>query len=182
MQDRRVLAWRVALCGLLCVTLSACATRVDDYRDQKPALMLEQFFAGKLTAKGAVYDRSGTLLRRFTADIVGTWDGDRGRLDEVFLWSDGERQLRTWELTKSGADAFRGTATDVVGTAVGRGAGNAFNWKYKLRIDTGHSEIDVRMDDWMYLIDERTLLNRTAMSFFGFDVGEVVLVIEKVAP
>jgi hypothetical protein len=165
-----------ALATLLC----ACATSVDAYREQKPALALEQFFAGKLTAKGAVYDGSGKLLRRFTADIVGTWDGEQGRLDEVFLWSDGERQLRTWELTKSGANAFRGTATDVVGTAVGRGSGNAFNWRYKLRINTGHSEIDLRMDDWMYLIDERTLLNRTAMSFFGIDVGEVVLVIEKV--
>ena len=177
--------WRggtLALCAALGVALCACSTTVDVYADQKPALALEQFFEGKLTAKGAVYDGSGNVLRRFTADIVGTWQGDRGRLDEVFLWSDGERQLRTWELTKSGANAFQGTATDVVGTAVGRGAGNAFNWKYKLRIDTGHSQIDVRMDDWMYLIDERTLLNRTAMSFFGFGVGEVVLVIEKVGP
>ncbi len=174
--------WRVALCAALGALLSACATTVDDYREQKPVLALEQFFDGKLSAKGAVYDGSGKLLRRFTADIVGTWEGDRGRLDEVFLWSDGERQLRTWELTRSGPDAFRGTATDVVGTAVGRGAGNAFHWRYKLRIDTGHSQIDLRMDDWMYLIDERTLLNRAAMSFFGFDVGEVVLVIERVGP
>lgn len=43
-------------------------------------------------------------------------------------------------------------------------------------MNTGHSEIDIRMDDW------RTLLNRAAMSFFGFEVGELVLVIEKVAP
>jgi hypothetical protein len=172
---------RGALAALGLAFLTACSTiRVDDYRDQKPTLALEQFFDGKLVAKGAVYDGSGLLLRRFTADIVATWDGDKGRLDEVFLWSDGEKQLRTWELAKSGPDAFRGTATDVVGTAFGRGAGNAFNWRYKLRIDTGHSEIDLRMDDWMYLIDERTLLNKTAMTFFGFDVGEVVLVIEKV--
>lgn len=172
----------MALCAALGALLGACATRVDDYREEKPALALEQFFDGKLTAKGAVYDGSGKLLRRFTADIVGTWDGDRGRLDEVFLWSDGEKQLRTWELTRTGPNAFRGTATDVIGVAVGRGAGNAFNWRYTHRIDTGRTEVDLRMDDWMYLIDERTLLNKTAMTFFGFDVGEVVLVIEKVGP
>jgi hypothetical protein len=70
----------------------------------------------------------------------------------------------------------------VVGTALGRGAGNAFNWSYKLRIETGDSEIDVHMDDWIYLIDERTVLNRTDMTFYGVHVGEVVLMIQKIAP
>jgi hypothetical protein len=35
------------------------------------------------------------------------------------------------------------------------------------------------MDDWMYLIDERTLLNRTTMSKFGFPLGEVTLSFRK---
>ena len=31
------------------------------------------------------------------------------------------------------------------------------------------------MDDWMYLMDEDTLINRTAMSKFGVEVGQVTL-------
>jgi hypothetical protein len=31
------------------------------------------------------------------------------------------------------------------------------------------------MDDWMYLIDENTMVNRAKMSKFGFEVGEVTL-------
>jgi hypothetical protein len=169
---------RVAV-GLL---LAACGTiSVDDYRDQKPRFELEKFFDGKLIAKGALYDRSGALTRRFTADIVGTVKGDEVQLDEVFSWSDGEKQIRTWQLKKTGPDAYTGTAGDVIGTALGRGAGNAFNWSYTLRVKTESGEVDVKMDDWIYLIDERTVLNRTDMTFYGLHVGEVVLVIEKVA-
>ena len=31
------------------------------------------------------------------------------------------------------------------------------------------------MDDWMYLMDEDTLINRTSMSKFGVEVGQVTL-------
>jgi hypothetical protein len=175
--------WRTVVCAVAAAFLAACSTvSVDDYRDQKPVFELEKFFEGKLVAKGALYDRSGAVTRRFTADIVGTAKGNLVQLDEVFTWSDGDTQLRTWQLTKTADNTFSGTAGDVVGTALGRGAGNAFNWSYKLRIETGDSEVDVRMDDWLYLIDERTVLNCTDMTLYGVHVGEVVLMIEKVAP
>jgi hypothetical protein len=37
----------------------------------------------------------------------------------------------------------------------------------------------VSLDDWLYLVDERHLLNRTTLTKFGFRVGELTLVIEK---
>jgi hypothetical protein len=35
--------------------------------------------------------------------------------------------------------------------------------------------INVDMEDWMYLIDERVMLNRTAMSKYGVSLGNVTL-------
>jgi hypothetical protein len=35
------------------------------------------------------------------------------------------------------------------------------------------------MDDWMYLITPDTLINETSMTKWGFNVGEIVLVIQK---
>jgi hypothetical protein len=35
------------------------------------------------------------------------------------------------------------------------------------------------MDDWMYLVEENIILNRTSMRKFGFKVGEIVLVMKK---
>jgi len=168
------------LLALAALGLAACGSlNVDQYRDKKPEFVLEKFFAGKLVAKGALYDRGGAVSRRFVADIVGTCESARCRLDEVFRWDDGEIQNRTWELEKTG-DSWVGKAGDVVGTATGRGAGNAFNWSYALRVKTEGGEVDVKMDDWIYLIDESTVLNRTAMSWYGIHAGEVVLTIQRV--
>ena len=50
---------------------------------------------------------------------------------------------------------------------------------YVLRVSYGDGTLDVRMDDWMYLITPDTLINQTTMSKWGIDVGEVVLVIQK---
>jgi hypothetical protein len=39
--------------------------------------------------------------------------------------------------------------------------------------------IEVQFDDWMYLMDERVMLNKAAMSKFGFFLGEVTLAFHK---
>jgi hypothetical protein len=37
----------------------------------------------------------------------------------------------------------------------------------------------VDMDDWMYLVDERVMLNRAVMSKFGVRLGEVTLAFSR---
>ncbi len=123
-------------------------------------------------------DRSGKVVRRFTVRIDAKWDGNRGTLDEHFEFSDGEKQNRIWTLVKDG-DRYTGTAGDVVGTGQGIQQGNAFNMRYVLRVPWSGRTIDVDMDDWMWRIDDQTVLNRTAMTKFGFRVGEVTLSLRK---
>ncbi|MNO05506.1 hypothetical protein D3C81_2269220 [compost metagenome] len=38
---------------------------------------------------------------------------------------------------------------------------------------------EVNFDDWMYQMDERVMLNRAAMSKFGFALGQVTLSFTK---
>ena len=38
------------------------------------------------------------------------------------------------------------------------------------------------LDDWMYLIDDRVMLNRATMSKFGVRLGEITLSFTKRAP
>ena len=35
------------------------------------------------------------------------------------------------------------------------------------------------MEDWMYLMNDRVMLNRAAMSKYGFHVGDVTLSFDK---
>ena len=58
-------------------------------------------------------------------------------------------------------------------------AGNAMFLDYVLRIPYGDSTIDLRIDDRMYLVNPNTLMNESRMIKYGFEVGEILLVIEK---
>ena len=39
--------------------------------------------------------------------------------------------------------------------------------------------MNLNMDDWMYLVDDDTIINRTSMNKFGLEVGEIVLIMKK---
>ncbi|MES2604587.1 MAG: DUF3833 domain-containing protein [Pseudomonadota bacterium] len=165
-------------CALL---LSGCsAIDVQDYANTTPALDLRQFFDGDLRAYGMLQDRSGRLTRRFTATLQGSWQGDTGTLVEHFTFDDGAEEDRTWTLQHLGNGNYRGTAGDVVGEAGGESAGAVFSWQYRLDVPWRDGSIEVSLDDWLYLIDQNHLLNRTTLSKFGFRVGELTLVIEKI--
>jgi hypothetical protein len=38
---------------------------------------------------------------------------------------------------------------------------------------------EVQFDDWMYLMDDKVMLNKAMMSKFGFHLGEVTLSFTK---
>ncbi|MDY6982919.1 MAG: DUF3833 domain-containing protein [Pseudomonadota bacterium] len=160
--------------------LGACgATGIDQYTGTQPTLDLREFFDGELIAYGMLQDRRGRMTRRFTATLQGSWQGDTGTLVEHFVFDDGEEQDRTWTLQHLGGGRYTGTAGDVIGTANGSTGGSVFRWNYQLDVPWRDGSIAVTLDDWLYLVDERHLLNRTAMTKFGFRVGELTLVIVK---
>jgi len=167
---------RCFLAAAAALLLSACAApTVDDYQAEKPVLDLKRYFDGELVAHGIFTDRSGRVLRRFTVDMTGTWNGKQGTLDERFTYSDGKTERRVWRLTDEGGGRWTGRADDVVGVAEGQSAGNALNWRYTLRLPVDGSVYDVQFDDWMFLMDERVMLNKAVMSKFGIRLGEVTL-------
>jgi hypothetical protein len=161
--------------------LFACSSQnLDQYSSTSPTLDLKEFFNGELVAYGMLQNRSGVLTRRFTATIDASWDGDKGTLVEEFLFDDGEIQYRTWALTDLGNNNYQGVAGDVLGEAEGSIVGSVFQWQYQLDVPYGDGTIVLSLDDWLYLIDDNHLINKTKLTKFGFKVGELTLVIEKV--
>lgn len=162
------------------LALAGCASPdVKDYAAQKPAFVLERYFDGRITARGFFADRSGKVVKRFTVAMACSWQGSEGVLDEDFTYADGAKQRRVWRIRKFGPDRYEGRADDVVGVASGEASGNALRWNYTLALPVDGRTWEVQMDDWMYLMDERVLLNRTTMSKFGVRLGEVVIAFEK---
>jgi hypothetical protein len=156
--------------------VAGCASpTAADYAAEKPVLDLKTYFNGELVAHGLFTDRSGKVVRRFTVQMTGTWQGAQGTLDERFTYSDGKTERRVWRLTDEGGGRWSGRADDVVGTAQGRAAGNALNWAYTLSLPVDGKVYEVQFDDWMFLMDERVMLNKAVMSKFGIRLGEVTL-------
>jgi hypothetical protein len=150
-----------------------------DYAAETPVLDLKTYFNGEMTAHGIFTDRSGKVARRFTVAMTGTWNGDEGVLDEHFTYSDGSTERRVWRLKALGGGRYTGRADDVVGEAQGQAAGNALNWTYTMRLPVDGKVYEVQFDDWMYLMDERVMLNKAVMSKFGIRLGEVTLAFYK---
>ena len=160
--------------------LAGCASpQVSDYAQQRPKLELDRYFNGRIRAHGIFQKRGGEVVRRFTVVMDCHWEGNQGVLDEAFSYSDGSTQRRVWRLTKLADGRYTGRADDVVGEAKGQESGNAFRWNYTLRLPVDGKEYDVQFDDWMFLVDERVMLNRATMSKFGITLGEVLLSFTK---
>jgi hypothetical protein len=175
---RRLLVTAAALATGL---LAGCASAPMpvDYAAERPALDLRTYFNGNLQAHGLFTDRGGKVLRRFSVQMKCSWSGDEGVLDEDFTYSDGTKERRVWRLKKLPGGRYTGTADDVVGIAQGQAAGNALQWQYTLRLPVDGSVYEVQFDDWMYLVDERVMLNKAVMSKFGIRLGEVTLAFQK---
>lgn len=169
--------------SLLLFLFTACSSvRVQEYAQEKPTLVLEEYLNGTLDAHGFFENRSGQVVKRFYVLMKGTWKGSTGTLEEAFTYSDGTKSRRVWTIQKNPDGTYTGTAADVIGKATGQAAGNALQWKYTLDLPVGKKSYHVQLDDWMYLMNDKIMLNKSVMSKFGFKVGEITITFIKRKP
>lgn len=176
-QLRRKLAGAILALPLL----SACgSTPVEHYQANEPTLKLEQFFSGHLTAHGILRDFSGDVTRYFNATIEARWnEAGEGTLDEYFEFNDGEKQRRVWTLIPQGNGEYTATANDTKGEANTQVAGNAFFMNYVLTVNYQGDDLDVSVEDQMFLVAPNVIINQSTLRKFGVTVGEVTLTIIK---
>ena len=150
-----------------------------DFKDQKPRLIIEDYLSGNVKAWGLLQNRSGKVIRQFSADLIGEWDGKKLVLDEKFNWSDGEIQTRQWTITKIDEHNYEGIAGDVVGKAVGYSYGPAFKFEYVLLVPVKGKNMKITFDDWIFKQDDKVAINRATMTKFGIKVGELTVLFQK---
>ncbi len=176
MMNRRKLLLSGVATTAIASNLAGCASpTVADYAAEKPTLNLRTYFNGMVDAWGIFTDRNGKVVKRFTVEMKCDWRDQQGVLDEDFVYSDGTREKRVWTLTDQGNGVFTGSAGDVVGVAEGQTQGNAFNWRYTLALPVDGTVLHVQMDDWMYLMNDRVMLNKARMTKLGIHLGDVTL-------
>jgi hypothetical protein len=148
-------------------------------RNDATSFDLLTYFEGKTLATGVFEGRSGQLKRRFKVELMGRPEGSSLVLVEDFLFDDGERQERTWILTRGNGQRFTGTCADAVSEAHGGfEQGRAF-LNSSLRLKVGRRMFAMSFDDVFYDIGNGTVLNRSTVSKWGMRLGQVLILFRK---
>ena len=140
-----------------------------------PIFEPENYFAQSLDAYGVFVDRFGSIQRQFEVVVEGRKTDTGFSLDEYFLYDDGEREERRWDVTALGNGRYEGRCRDVIGVARGVCTANMLSWKYRFRLEMFGRKVAVTFDDVMVLQAGGVLVNRATVSKAGLKLGEVLL-------
>ncbi|MFT4717923.1 MAG: hypothetical protein ACI9IL_000244 [Rickettsiales bacterium] len=168
---------------LLAMSLFSCSSiEPKDYKENNPKLDIRSYLNGKVKAWGMLEDRSGKVTRRFRVEMEGKWNGNEGVLEEYFTFDDGEKSKRIWTIKFSDDHNFTATAGDVIGVAKGSQYGNAMQMEYVLDLEVDKekkTKYKVTLDDWMYLLDDDILVNKSTIKKFGITFGKLTIFFQK---
>ena len=150
-----------------------------DLATRGPAFNLREHLSGPILCEGVIYGPTGRVTSRFVAHMNGTWEGNTGTLQERFHYDSGAVQDRCWTLELGQGGAIKATAPDVVGTGTGTVSGPAVLMRYKIKLDAASGGHVLDVTDWMYLLENGTILNRSQFTKFGVTVAELVATLRK---
>ncbi|WP_425093926.1 DUF3833 family protein [Tropicimonas sp. S265A] len=153
---------------------SFLAQQPEDYEGTGQDFDIRTHLNGPIECEGVIYGPTGRVTSRFVADFDVTWDGNVGTMTEHFRYDSGATQAREWQLTIGNDGKIRAEAADLVGTGEGwqRGSGVKLNYRIKLPEDSGGHVLDTT--DWMYLVGNGAIVNRSQFRKFGIKVAELV--------
>lgn len=173
---------------LITLTLLAILTRLTGFRTQKPgdfaatgpAFDMRLHLNGPILCEGVIYGPLGRVSSRFVADMHGSWEGNTGTLAETFRYDTGVVQERCWTLRVDDAGAIIADAPDLVGSGSGTQQGPAVQMKYRIKLDASAGGHELNVIDWMYLMENGTIMNRSQFRKFGLPVAELIATMRKV--
>ena len=154
--------------------LFACSPPLPVSALPGPAFDPIRFFTGHVQSWGVLEDRGGQPTSVVTTDCLGEADGTDGlRMTQRLVVGTDPPVTRTWAMHRTAAGRYEATANDMVGTATGEASGRAFHWEWTLALSPGNPLKNVTMDQWWYLQEDGSMLNRTVVRKLGFVAAEV---------
>lgn len=150
-----------------------------DFEGKGPEFDLREHLIGPILCEGVIYGPTGRVSSRFVADMDAHWDGNVGVMTEKFRYDSGNTQDREWRLTLGNDGSIKAEAPDVIGTGTGQQTGAGAHLKYKIQLpkESGGHVLDAT--DWMYLVENGTIMNRSQFRKYGFKVAELVATMRR---
>lgn len=152
----------------------------SDYADHLPVLDIREVLNGELITEGVIFDPFSRANTRFVATMNAQWDGNKGTMTEHFVYASGREQDRVWTFEMGENGAFTATAPDIIGVAQGQQTGPTVRLTYKIKLpeDAGGHVLDVV--DWMYLMENGSIMNKSEFRKFGIKVAELIATFRQV--
>ncbi len=151
--------------------------RPHHYEGTGPVFDIRTHLSGEMISEGIIYGPMGRVVSRFVATMNGEWSDDTGTLSEDFAYAGGNTQARKWYLTMGEDGAFTATADDIIGKGHGQQTGATVQLHYRIRLPESAGGHVLDVTDWMYLMENGTIMNRSEMRKFGIKVAELVATI-----
>jgi hypothetical protein len=163
------------LCFVALFTFAGCAAPLGPhaFADTRPTFNPVVFWTGHTSSWGVVENRDGAPTEIITTSTDGTPEGDGGLHMVQHVTTNGKASVRDWHIRRVENNEFEARANDVVGTARGSPSGRTLHWTWTLAAKPGNALYNVRMEQWMYLADNGTLLNRTIVTKLGVRLVEI---------
>jgi hypothetical protein len=155
--------------------LGGCASKpVATFRNGRPTLDPERFFAGHTRSWGIFESRSGEPTEILHTETWGRVAGGSLHFEQDLLFGGGTKKHRSWLIRRADEHHYTATGTGIIGLARGEAYGNAFHLEFTLDALPGNPLGHVHMSQWMYLqSDGVTLVNRDTLTKFGVIVAEI---------
>ena len=155
--------------------LGFLAQRPSDYTKQGTVFDIRERLIGHMICEGVIYGPFGRVNTRFVAHMHANWDGDKGHMTESFLYDNGDTLDREWDLIfKDNGEFFEAKAPDIIGIGIGQQSGSGVRLCYNIKLPVSAGGYVLNTTDWMYLMENGTIINRSQFRKFGFKVGELV--------
>lgn len=162
----------------LAAMAAATPTRSDSRAPARP-LLLEDFFVGRLTAKGRFRSRIARVDRGFTVKAHGRIEDDVLVLVEDFFFDDGETDRKTWRFQKVGPGRYEATREDMVGVADVQERDGRIHMTYVIDLGAEGNKTRVRFRDVLYYGADGKVINTARVSKFGIPIAGIHVLFEK---
>jgi hypothetical protein len=174
-------AWITGSAAALFVILAGgCATVPMQGSNLTPAgVKLERDLAGRSYATGVFTNRITGSQRPFKVVLNGRWNGKSLTLREDFAYADGEKDVKTWVLTRVSPTTWIGTREDVVGLADVTVNDGVVRLAYDIDLPTGSGPIRLRFEDVIERNSAGMIVNRAIVSKYGLPLGDVDLTFSR---
>ncbi len=154
----------------LALALAGCGKPMgpDGFAQSGPLFDPVAFFNGHVTSWGVEETRGGLPSGIVTTDCAGTLNGpDDLSMVQTLHLPGGTTQTRRWHMRRVDAQHYTATANDMAGEADATVSGRALHWRWVLETNPGNGLENVTMDQWMYRMDDGSVMIRTNVTKLG---------------